>query len=98
MFGAYGIALAEHSLGHPRESQQALERLIADYAQDSAMQIADVYAWRGENDKAFQWLDRAYAQHDGGMSDLAYDPLLVSLHADPRFDALVRRIGVRKGT
>jgi serine/threonine-protein kinase len=98
MFGAYGIALAEHSLGHPRESQQALERLIADYAQDSAMQIADVYAWRGENDKAFQWLDRAYAQHDGGMSDLAYDPLLVSLHADPRFDALVRRIGLRKGT
>jgi TolB-like protein/cytochrome c-type biogenesis protein CcmH/NrfG len=96
-FRPYGIALAEHSLGHARESQQALDTLIADYAQDSAMQIADVYAWRGEKEKAFQWLERAYAQHDGGMSDLAFDPLLVSLHADPRFDALVRRIGLRKG-
>jgi predicted Zn-dependent protease len=47
-FRPYGIALAEHSLGHARESQQALDALIADYAQDSAFQIADVYAWRGE--------------------------------------------------
>lgn len=96
-FRPYGIAVAEHSLGHARESQQALDALIADYAQDSAMQVAEVYAWRGEKDKAFQWLDRAYAQHDGGMSDLIFDPMLVSLHKDPRFDALVRRIGVRPG-
>jgi tetratricopeptide (TPR) repeat protein len=97
-FRPYGIAVAEHSLGHARESQRALDELIADYAQDSAMQIAEVYAWRGEKDKAFQWLDRAYAQHDGGMSDLIFDPLLVSLHADPRFAVLIRRIGLRQAS
>ena len=93
-FRPYGIALAEHSLGHARESQQALDALIADYAQDSAFQIADVYAWRGEKDKAFQWLSRAYEQHDGGLSDFAFDPLLASLRNDPRFPALARRIGL----
>jgi tetratricopeptide (TPR) repeat protein len=97
-FRPYGIALAEHSRGHARESQQALDELIKDYAQDSAMQIADVYAWRGDKEKAFQWLERAYAQRDGGMSDLAFDPLLVSLHADPRFAALLRRIGLPQST
>src|SRR4249919_3110957 len=97
-FRPYGIALAEHSLGHARESQLALDELIRDYAQDSAMQIADVYAWRGEREKAFQWLERAYAQRDGGMSDLAFDPLLVSLHADPRFGDLLRRIGLPQTT
>ena len=97
-FRPYGIALAEHSLGHARESQQALDELIRDYAQDSAMQIADVYAWRGDKETAFQWLERAYAQRDGGMSDLAFDPLLVSLHADPRFGALLRRIGLPQAT
>ena len=97
-FRPYGIALAEHSLGHARESQQALDELIADFAQDSAIQIADVYAWRGEKEKAFQWLDRAYAQRDGGMSDLAFDPLLVSLHPDPRFADLLRRIGLPQAT
>ena len=93
-FRPYGIALAQHSLGHARESQKALDELIADYAQDSAFQIADVYAWRGEKDKAFQWLDRAYEQHDGGLSDFAFDPLLASLRDDPRFAALARRIGL----
>ncbi|MDB6162611.1 MAG: protein kinase [Xanthomonadaceae bacterium] len=93
-FRPYGIALAEHSLGHPRESQQALDSLIAGYAQDSAAQVAEVYAWRGETDKAFQWLDRAYAQHDGGLSDLLINPMLVSLRADPRFQALARKLGL----
>jgi TolB-like protein/tetratricopeptide (TPR) repeat protein len=93
-FRPYGIAVSEYTLGHPRESQQALDALIAGYAQDSAVQIAEVYAWRGETDKAFQWLDRAYAQHDGGLSDLLFDPMLVSLHADPRFHALARKLGL----
>ena len=96
-FRPYGIALAQHSLGHARESQKALDELIADYAQDSAFQIADVYAWRGEKDKAFQWLDRAYEQHDGGLSDFAFDPLLASLRNDPRFAALARRLGLPAG-
>jgi predicted Zn-dependent protease len=89
-----GIAVAEHTLNKPRESQQALDELIAKHAGDSAYQIAMVYAWRGERDKAFEWLDRGYAQRDNGLVDIKWDPLMNSLHADPRYKALLRKINL----
>jgi TolB-like protein/cytochrome c-type biogenesis protein CcmH/NrfG len=87
-----GIAMAEYALGHAEASQQALEELIAKHAQDSASAIAEVFAWRGERDKAFEWLERAYKQRDGGLSEIKTDPLLKSLRADPRFNALLHKL------
>jgi len=91
-FRLLGVAVAEHTLNKPQESQQALDELIAKHAGDSAYQIAMVYAWRGERDKAFEWLDRGYAQRDNGLVDIKWDPLMNSLHADPRYKALLRKI------
>jgi ribosomal protein L17 len=87
-----GIAMAEHTLNHAKESQQALDELIAKDAQDAAYQIAETYAWRGEKDKAFEWLERAYKQRDGGLSDIKFDGLLASLHGDARFAALLQKM------
>ncbi len=93
-YGGVGIAMAEHSLGHARESQQALDKEIAEYAQGAGYQIAEVYAWRGEKDKAFEWLYRAYAQHDGGLTFIKTDPLVASLVSDPRYAALMKKMGL----
>jgi TolB-like protein len=90
----FGAALAEHSLGHAAESQRALDVLIRDRANTWAYQIAEIYAWRGEGDKAFEWLERAYRQQDTGLTRLAIDPLLKSLHDDRRFKALLRRMNL----
>jgi TolB-like protein len=92
-FRLTGTAMVEHTLGHAPESEQALDALKTKYAAGSAFQIAAVYAWRGEKDHAFEWLDRAYDQHDSGMPRLRYDPTLASLHDDPRFAALVKKMG-----
>jgi adenylate cyclase len=89
-----GIAMAEHALGHAKESQQALDKLIAKYAQVSAFQIAEVYAWRGEKDKAFEWLERAYEQRDGGLAEIKGDQLLANLRGDPRYVALLRKMNL----
>jgi TolB-like protein/Flp pilus assembly protein TadD len=89
-----GVAMAEHTLGHARESQQALDALIAKYALAAAYQIADVYAWRGEPDKAFEWLDRAYELHDGGLTTIKVDPALKSLYPDPRFAVMLNKLGL----
>jgi adenylate cyclase len=85
----FGIALAQQALGHRQESQKALQGEIQVGAQGEAYQIAEVYAFSGDDDKAFQWLDRAYAQHDGGMISMRVDPLLRNLRGDPRFKALL---------
>ena len=87
-----GTALAEFSLHHPHESQQALDELIRTEASAMAYQIAEIYAWRGEKDLAFTWLDRAYAQKDAGLPNLKADLILASLRTDPRFGALLRKM------
>jgi serine/threonine protein kinase/TolB-like protein/Tfp pilus assembly protein PilF len=87
-----GDAMIEHALGHVHESQQALKELIAKHAKDMAYQVGDVYAWLGDNDKAFEWLDRAYAQRDSGLNGVQYDALLAHLHDDPRYQALLEKL------
>jgi adenylate cyclase len=88
------VAMAEHSLGHAKESQQALDELIAKHAPDGAYQVAEALAWRGEKDKAFEWLERAYQQRDGGLSEVKVDLLLDRLHGDPRFKALLKKMNL----
>jgi hypothetical protein len=87
-----GIAMAEHTLGHAKESQQALDELMSKDARDAAYEIAEVFAWRGEKDRAFEWLERAYKQRDNQLPDIKYDPWMKSLRADPRFKALLRKM------
>lgn len=89
-----GDAMIEHAQAHERQSQQALEELIAKHATDMAYQVGDVYAWRGEADKAFEWLERAYQQRDSGLNGIAYDPLLAGLQNDPRYRALLEKLGL----
>jgi serine/threonine protein kinase/TolB-like protein/Flp pilus assembly protein TadD len=87
-----GDAMIEHALGHQRESQLALAELITKHAKDMAYQVGDVYAWLGDNDKAFEWLDRAYEQRDSGLNGVQYDPLLAHLHDDPRYQTLLGKL------
>ena len=93
-FRLYGISMAEHTLGHAKASQQALDETIAKHASDSAYQIAEAFGWRGDKDNAFAWLERAYRQGDGGLGETKIDPLLESLHGDPRYVALLRKLNL----
>jgi serine/threonine protein kinase/Flp pilus assembly protein TadD len=87
-----GYALVEHASGHERLAQQATQELIAKNANDMAYQLGEIYALRGEKDRAFEWLERAYQQHDSGLSGVAYDPLLTGLQSDPRYAALLQKL------
>ena len=87
-----GVAMAEHTLGDAKASQAALDALIASSAESDAYQIAEVYAWRGEKDLAFEWLERAYRQQDGGLTEIKIDPYFASLHSDPRYAAFLKKL------
>jgi len=84
--------MAYYALGREKESDAALSELIAKYHEGGAYQIADVYALRNQPDEAFEWLDRAYAQHDSGLIGTKVDPLLKSLRQDPRYAAFLKKL------
>jgi len=87
-----GYSVVYYALGREKESDAALSELITTYRADSAFQIAGVYAFRGETDKAFEWLERAYVQHDAGLAATKVDPLLKNLRQDPRYIAFLNKL------
>jgi TolB-like protein/DNA-binding winged helix-turn-helix (wHTH) protein len=87
-------ALTYHALGREKESDAALNELITKYHASNASEIAMVYAFRDQTDKAFVWLDRAYAQRDPGLMSTKVEPLLKSLRNDPRFAAFLKKLNL----
>jgi hypothetical protein len=87
-----GLALSQHDLGRATEAQQALDEMVERWAYRGAFQIAEVYAWRGELDGAFEWLERSHAQRDPGLRRIKYDPRLGRLRGDPRDTAMLREM------
>jgi TolB-like protein/DNA-binding winged helix-turn-helix (wHTH) protein len=91
---AFLYPIVDYALGRKKESDAALSELIAKYHEGGAYQIAEVYAFRNQSDEAFEWLDRAYAQRDSGLIGTKVDPLLKSLHSDPRFAAFLKKLNL----
>jgi TolB-like protein/DNA-binding winged helix-turn-helix (wHTH) protein len=91
---AYLYPMAYYALGREKESDAALQELIAKYHGSMAYQIAEVYAFRNQSDKAFEWLDRAYVQRDSGLIGTKVDPPLKSLHKDPRYAAFLKKLNL----
>jgi len=90
----WALAIVHHARGCKAEADAALSDLIASYADGAACNIAQVYGARGETGLAFEWLERAYAQRDAGLSEIKSQPLLRALHADSRWPAFLRKMGL----
>jgi TolB-like protein len=91
-FRPFELALAQYIRGDRKASDAALAHLIANSRNSLAYQIAEIYAVRHELDQAFEWLQVAFDNHDGGMPSLLVDPLLRGLRDDPRYKALVAKM------
>ena len=91
---AFLYAIGYCALGRKKESDTALSELITKYHAIDAYQIAQVYAFRNQSDEAFEWLERAYAQRDSGLMGTKVDPLLKSLHKDPRYAAFLKKLNL----
>lgn len=89
-----GQAIGYYTLGDQAASERALQLLISRYGFLVPYQMAEVYAWRGEPDKAFEWLQRSTELRDASFMYLAFDPLLDNIRADPRFAALMKQVGL----
>jgi adenylate cyclase len=89
-----GLALAYHALHRGKDAEEALARLAAEHAEDMPMAVADVYAFRGQNDQALQWLGTAFTRRDHNLVYLKSDLLLRNLAHDPHYKALLRKMNL----
>ncbi len=92
----FELALAQYMRGDHAAADAALADLIANGRDNLAYQIAEVYAVRGEKDKAFEWLQIALDNHDTGLLTLLVDPLLRGLRDDPRYKNFLVKLGLPK--
>ena len=90
----FELALAQYVRGDRAAADAALADLIANGRDNLAYQIAEVYAVRGENDKAFEWLQISFDNHDTGTLTLLTDPLLRGLRDDVRYKNFLAKLGL----
>src|SRR5207244_5514626 len=88
----FGLALAHYARGDRPAADAALAEMVARDRNLLAYQIAEVYAWRGETDNAFEWLQISLDNHDTGLLSLLIDPLLRSLRGDLRYKSMLDNI------
>ena len=88
-----GLAIIQFALGHKPASDRALHELIVDHTDDWSMTIAQVMAFRGENDAAFDWIDKAIEQGHWEVAEIHVSYLFTNLYDDPRWLTLMEKLG-----
>jgi TolB-like protein len=88
-----GRAMALYSLGRQAEYEAARDELITDWGERWPDEVAQVYAWVGDSDSAFTWIDKALEVH-GNIDTVRVDPFIMNLHDDPRWQPLLEKAGV----
>jgi len=88
------LALVNHALKRHGESDAALARFVSERASIAPMSIAQICAFRGQIEEAFEWLERAIAQKEVNTAYIKGDPLLSPLVADPRYASCLRTMNL----
>jgi len=92
------LAFAAAAKGHREVALRILNRLKMDAEMLGACHvIASIYAGLGDRDSAFAWLEKALRAHEPGAALFKVEPMLQSLHNDPRFEELLRRVNLPSG-
>jgi len=82
--------------GDRSRALQALEEMktVSKQKYTTALGFARIYAGLGDKEQAFAWLEKAYEERSSGLYLLNVDPIWDPLRSDPRFNDLLRRIGL----
>ena len=85
------MALINYALGRQPEFESAFRELRDEWGESEPTSVAKVYAYIGDIDAAFEWLDQVASVDQLGLG--IFDPLFANLHDDPRWTAFRERMG-----
>ncbi len=91
---AYAVLINLYAQKRTAEADALLPDFIAQNEHDAAYQISQIYGFRGDRDQVFEWLERAYAQRDGGLPEILYDPMMTQFSDDPRWAEVLKKVGL----
>jgi len=94
VFRTFGMALVYHAAGKKKEADGVLATFIEKFQNEWSYLLAELYAYRGENDKALMWLENAYQTKDGWLVFLKGDPLLKNLVDDNRYKTFMKKMNL----
>ena len=94
IFKTFGLALVYHALGRNKEADETLKEFLEKYQNNWSYLLAELYAFRGEKDLAFTWLEIAYNKKDSWLYWLKGHPLLKNLEGDPRHIAFLKKMNL----
>jgi hypothetical protein len=94
MWSLYEKSMVVYALNNKKEANTLLEELISTYGNELWPNIAHVYAFRGEKDNAFKWLELAYENKDVSLLEILNYPEFESLWGDPRWNAFIDKLGL----
>ena len=89
------LAIIHWHLGNEEESDRAMQALLAQQSGGWDWQVVQARAVRGEVDEAFEAMQAAYDNRDTGMQLILGDGFIDALRDDPRYDAMVEKMGIR---
>ncbi len=93
MYRLSGLAFAYHEMGQQDESDKFLAELIEKHAKEASSEVASVFAWQGDIDNAFKWLEKALENDETALSNVASHYTFRNLHDDPRWQPFLAKLG-----
>lgn len=91
------LSFATYAIGDREKADILLKEYVVGYGESIPGHIASLYAFRGEKDHAFEWLERAYEKHDSGLMHIINFQTLRNLWEDPRWDVFLAKLNLPKG-
>lgn len=88
----YAMIMALFSLNRINESDQLLADFITKYGKTDLANIARIYAYKGEKDKSFEWLKKAYEHPDSSLLEVLIMPDFKPMYNDPRWHEIIKKM------
>jgi len=86
------LSMAHRAAHRDTEAERELKTYIEKFAGSDPYWVAMAYAQRGDNDLAFQWLDRAYQQRDSSLPEILGEHMFKPIATDPRYKAFLHKM------